>query len=60
MNKKFKCPFCGKRTIRDSRALLEEKFCRHCIDQRIVASGGQQYSADAKLVEVTKGYFVIK
>ncbi|MGM0807370.1 MAG: hypothetical protein ACQET8_21940 [Bacillota bacterium] len=33
------CDFCGKSFERDDRALLSEKFCPHCITQRLKESG---------------------
>ncbi len=60
MMKKVKCPFCGRRTVRNSRALLSDKFCRNCIPQRIKASGAKEYPKDVKFIEVARGYIAIE
>lgn len=58
--KRHKCPFCGKRLIRDLRALLADKYCRNCIKDRILSSGGQQIPNNAKVKEIKPGYCVIE
>jgi len=58
--KKTSCPYCGRVMVRDPRSLKENKFCQHCITDRIIKSGGKQISDKAQLREVRPKYFVFR
>lgn len=58
--KRATCPFCGRKFVREPRALLAEKYCRNCIKERVQASGGKQVSKNAMLIQTSPGYYVLK
>ena len=58
--KKTTCPFCGRKFSREPRALLENKYCRHCIFDRIKASEGKQLPPNTVLIQVSPSYYIIK
>ena len=37
------CPFCGTSFVRHPRALLANKFCNRCIDDRLNHDGKGEY-----------------
>jgi hypothetical protein len=54
------CDYCGKSFNRSDRALLSEKFCPHCITQRLKESGATFF--DKKNITLTfndAGYVII-
>jgi len=55
-----KCPFCGRRLKRSSRALLSNKFCRWCISDRIRASGATMYGPAIRFKETPTGYVIVE
>jgi hypothetical protein len=53
---KVVCPFCGRTFVRHPRALLANKFCNKCIEERVNYEGQSDSSREYIVTIDDDGY----